>query len=198
VDLYAAKGSALARLDWLVERLAVAGVSPDALTLAAVPVSLTAAGCLLASTAIPPLLLAIPALALLRLVLNLLDGAVARRLSRTHPRGELLNEIVDRAADVAFLAPVAVLPGAAPMVVMLGVVGAVLASYVGLAARAAGGTRIYRGVLSKPGRMALLSICALAAFAIGPIGWTAFGPLLLTGTTATIVERIAVAAGELG
>jgi phosphatidylglycerophosphate synthase len=172
-------------------------VSPDAVTLAAVPVALVAGAALLLSPSLPAALLTIPVLAALRLVLNLLDGALARKTGRTHPRGELLNELGDRLCDISFLAPVAILPGASPAIVLLGVVFAILASYVGITTRAAGGGRIYRGILSKPGRMALLSIAAIGALVGGPIAWTAFGPLLLLGAILTMLERLVVAFRQL-
>ena len=197
MNLYATKAALNARLVPLVDRLAVAGVAPDAITLAAVPVAVLAGACLLASPALPAFLLAVPILAAFRLLLNLLDGSLARRTNRIHPRGELYNEVGDRVADVAFLAPVAFLPGASMPVVLLGVLAGVLASYVGITARAAGGARIYRGILSKPGRMLLIGTCAVGAFAVGPPAWTVFGPLLLAGTTLTLVERLVVALRQL-
>ena len=134
---------------------------------------------------------------MIRLVLNLLDGALARWTGRTHPRGELFNEVGDRLADVLFLAPVGFLPGADQPTVLVGVVVALLASYVGVATRAAGGRRIYRGILSKPGRMILLGAFAIAALVVGPSAWGPFGPVLLAGATATLVERLVVAMREL-
>lgn len=200
MDLYATKGAVNERLAPLVDRLAAAGVTPDQVTLAAIPVALVAGACLLASPAAPVLLLAVPLLAAARLVLNLIDGNLARRTNRIHARGELYNEVGDRVADIAFLAPVAFLPGAQPQVVLLGVLGAVLASYVGITTRAAGGVRIYRGIMSKPGRMALLSVCSVWAFAAGPdsaMPWTVFGSLLLVGAILTLLERLMVAVREL-
>lgn len=196
VNLYATKGAVNERLVPVVDRLARAGVTPDQLTLAAVPVAVLGGACLLASSAAPALLLVVPLLAALRIVLNLLDGSMARRTRRIHARGELYNELGDRLADTAFLAPVAFLPGAQPEVVLVGVLAGVLASYVGITARAAGGERIYRGILSKPGRMALLCVCSVWAFVAGganPLAWAVFGPVLLVGTVLTLIERIAVA-----
>jgi CDP-diacylglycerol--glycerol-3-phosphate 3-phosphatidyltransferase len=197
VDLYRSKGRIVGGLEPVVDALAARGVSPDAVTLAAVPVALVAAGCLLLSPAVPGLLLLVPVLAAIRLLLNLLDGALARRTGRSHPRGELYNEVGDRLADAAFLVPVAFLPGADSTTVLLGVAVSLLASYVGVASRAAGGERIYRGILSKPGRMVLLSVFAVAAFAIGAAAWGPFGPLLLIGATLTLVERLVVATRRL-
>ncbi len=195
VNLYATKGAINARLTPVVDRLARAGVSPDAVTLSAIPIAVAGGACLLASRAVPVTLLLVPVLVAARLVANLLDGNLARRTGRTHPRGELLNEVGDRVADVAFLAPVAWLPGAWPELVLLGVLLAVLASYVGITARAAGADRIYRGILSKPGRMVLLAVAAAVAFLQGPatIAWAAFGPLLAIGAALTLLERVVVA-----
>jgi phosphatidylglycerophosphate synthase len=197
VDLYAGKSALVGRLTWIVDRLAAASVSPDTVTLAALPVAAAAGALLLLSPTAPGVLLAVPVLAAARLLLNLLDGALARRTGQMHPRGELLNEFSDRLADVAFLAPVAVLPGASLEIVLLGVLGGVLASYIGITVKAAGGDRIYRGVLSKPGRMVLLSVCAVGYVVVGPAAWTAFGPILLVGTSLTVAERLVIAARRL-
>jgi CDP-diacylglycerol---glycerol-3-phosphate 3-phosphatidyltransferase len=197
MDLYAGKSALVSRLDPIVDALARRSVAPDAVTVAAVPVALVGGLALLASPVAPAALLLVVPIAALRLVLNLLDGALARRSGRSHARGELLNELCDRLADIALLAPVAVLPGASPVVVLLGVVGALLASYVGITTRAAGGERTYRGILSKPGRMVLLSVAAVGAFVFGPVAWTVFGPVLLLGTVLTIVERLIVAFRQL-
>lgn len=197
MDLYRSKSAILARLDPVVERLAGTGVHPDVLTLGALPVALVAGVALLASPQAPTALLLVPLAATLRLVLNLLDGAVARRSGRTHPRGELLNELGDRVADVLMLTPVAFLPGAQAETVLLGVVGAILASYAGLAPRAAGGRRLYGGVLSKPGRMALLGGFSVAVLLVGPEAWGPFGPLLLAGTALTLLQRAATGIREL-
>src|SRR5690349_11784099 len=193
MDLYASKGRFVAGLTPVVGWLAARGVSPDAVTVAAVPIAALAAVALLASPSVPLAVVAGPVLAALRLLCNLLDGALARRTGRSHPRGELLNEVGDRAADVLFLAPVAWLPGASRELVLVGVLGAVLASFVGVVAKAAGGTRIYRGVLSKPGRMVLVSGAAIVALWNPTAAWSWFGPLLAVGVALTLVERLVVA-----
>ena len=197
MDLYAGKTGIVARLGPVVAALARRGISPDAVTIAAVPVAVVGGALLLASPQASWLLLVVPFLAALRLILNLLDGALARQTGRSHPRGELLNELCDRLADIALLAPVAVLPGADSVIVLLGVIGSLLASYVGITTRAAGGQRLYRGILSKPGRMVLLSAAAVAAFAVGDVAWTWFGPLLLLGASLTLLERLVVAFRQL-
>src|SRR2546423_10408662 len=166
MGLYAAKAGIVGRLSPLVDGLAARGVSPDAITLAAVPVAVVGGACLLGSTAVPGLLIAVPFLAAIRLILNLLDGALARRTGRSHPRGELYNEVGDRIADVAFLTPVAFLPGASAVVVLGALIVAILGSYVGITAKAAGAGRIYDGIVAKPERMVLLGVFAPASLVV--------------------------------
>jgi CDP-diacylglycerol--glycerol-3-phosphate 3-phosphatidyltransferase len=197
VDLYRSKTRIVGALAPIVDGLARQGISPDAVTLSAIPVGILAGACILGSPAAPALLLLVPVLAGVRLILNLLDGALARRTGRIHPRGEFYNEVGDRLADLAFLVPVAFVPGAQQATVLLGATFAVLASFAGVATRAAGGARIYRGVLSKPGRMVLVSVFALAVLVLGPTAWAPFGPLLLIGTTLTALERIVVGVRRL-
>ena len=197
MDWYRSKQATIGRLSGIVGRLAAAGVTADAVTLSAVPVALLGGLCLLLSPAVPAVLVLVPVAAGLRLALNLVDGALARATGRAHARGELLNEVVDRIADLALLGPVAFLPGAQRETVLLGLTGAVLASFVGVASRAAGGARLYRGILSKPGRMALLAVSAIAVLLIGPGAWGPFGPVLLVGTVLTAIERFVGAARSL-
>jgi CDP-diacylglycerol--glycerol-3-phosphate 3-phosphatidyltransferase len=187
-------------LRWLepvLARLARAGVRPDWLTLAAIPAGALGGAGILASPAVPVALLLVPLAAGLRILLNLLDGALARRTGRVHPRGELYNELGDRVADVLFLAPVALVPGALAPAVWLGVVLAVLASFTSVATKAAGGGRTYRGILSKPGRMALVAVFAVAVLVAGPGAWAPFGPLLALGCAVTLAERTHVAVRTL-
>jgi len=197
VDLYRSKAAIVGRLGPVVAWLGERGISPDAVTLAAIPVGVVAAACLLVSPFAPIALIAVPLVAALRLVLNLLDGALARQTGRIHPRGEFYNEVGDRLADVLFLAPVAFLPGVNAAIVLLGVCLSLVASHAGLASRAAGGERIYRGILSKPGRMVLLSVSAVAALAVGREAWDVFAALLLGGAVLTLGERLVIAVRSL-
>jgi CDP-diacylglycerol--glycerol-3-phosphate 3-phosphatidyltransferase len=197
IDLYRVKPAIVQALEPVLGRLQRSGVTPDSLTLAAIPVGAVGGLAVLASPTVPGALLLVPVVAATRLVLNLLDGSLARRTGQMHPRGELYNEVGDRVADVLMLAPVALVPGAVAPAVWLGVVLAVLASFVSVTTRAAGGTRSYRGMLSKPGRMVLLSASAILVVVVGPGGWLWFSILLVLGTCATFAERVLVGIREL-
>jgi CDP-diacylglycerol--glycerol-3-phosphate 3-phosphatidyltransferase len=197
MDWYRSKRGIVERLAGVVDGLAAAGVAPDAVTLAAIPVAVVGGLALLASPSVPGLLVIVPIAVGLRLLLNLVDGALARATGRSHPRGEVFNEVGDRLSDIALLAPVAFLPGAQREIVLLGVIAAVLASFIGVVSKTAGGERLYRGVLSKPGRMVLLAAFAILALVLGPAAWGPFGPILLIGATLTAAERLVVAVRSL-
>jgi CDP-diacylglycerol--glycerol-3-phosphate 3-phosphatidyltransferase len=192
IDLYALKPASLRLVRPLEDACVRAGVSADSLTLLAIVVSLAAGVAIALSPTVPWLLLLVPLAATARLVCNLLDGGVARRTGTSSPRGELLNEVGDRVSDVAFLvAPLAV-EGVLTVVVVAALVAALLSSLVGIAARAAGGPRLYGGILSKPGRMAVVAIAAVVILVgADPAGtWTLALAVLAIGAGLTFAMRL--------
>ncbi len=162
--LYRVKPAAQRMVRPLVDASLVHGVSADALTLGAVPLAALGGLCLALSDSLPVLLLAVPFLAATRLILNLIDGQVARETGTTHPVGELLNELGDRVSDLLFIGGLAFVAAVGPTLALAAVVAALLSSYAGVAAKAAGVPRQYGGIMSKPGRMIALSVAAPLAF----------------------------------
>lgn len=183
--LYRVKPRVQARLEPLAASLARAGITADGLTVAALAVSAAGGLAIAASPRVPAVLLLVPVLAAARLVLNVLDGMVARA-ARHPPRpiGEVWNELGDRAADIVFLAGLAAVPAVGPTLAFAAILAALLASHAGLASRAAGGRRLYGGLMSKPGRMITLAVAAPLAF-------------LFTDETPLVAGAIVIAAGSL-
>jgi phosphatidylglycerophosphate synthase len=199
LNLYRLKPASLALIEPLISLCVRRRISPDLITAAALPFALVGGAAIVASHTLPALLWIVPVAATARLICNLIDGAVARRLEISHPRGELLNELVDRLADLVLLGAPLIVPGlplSAPLV-LAGLFGALLASYVGITAKAAGGRRLYHGILSKPGRMTLIAVIAPLSMIIGPDVWVAYGPLLAGGTLLTLLARLRTAWREL-
>ena len=193
VNLYRTKPAFVRALEPAVGFCVRHDIRADTLTLLAVPVALAGGAAIVASPVVPALLLLVPVAAAARLVLNLLDGAVARRTGATHPRGELYNELGDRVADVLLLGAPALLPGVEGRAVLLGVLLAVLASYTGVVTRAAGSERLYHGILAKPGRMVLLAVAAPGSLVWGVTAWHAFAALLIAGAGITLLVRLRTA-----
>ena len=175
-----------------VERLLVRRrVHPDYLTLGALALSAGGGLALWASNRVHLLLLLLIPVALGRTALNALDGLVARDSGLARPWGEVLNEFSDRLSDVCLFAGVSVAPGsdsrlgAAVLVLML------LSSYLGTAAKAAGGTREYGGVMGKADRMIYLSVAALLAYVVPALPvFRVFLVVVGAGLVVTIVQRL--------
>ncbi|HEX2221191.1 MAG TPA: phosphatidate cytidylyltransferase [Candidatus Limnocylindria bacterium] len=196
--LYRLKPASQRLVGPLADRLAARRVSPDLITWLGVPVAAAGGACLALSPGVPTLLLAVPALAALRLALNLLDGMVARRTARAHAMGEMWNELGDRLADLLFIGGLAWVPGVGPWLAFPAVIAALLASYVGITSRAAGGSRQYGGVMSKPGRMGVLAIAAPVALVAGSDAPLAGAALIIgAGALVTLVQRLVDARRQL-
>ena len=189
--LYRIKPEAQRLVRPLEDALVARHVSADALTVAAVPVAALGGACLALSDPIPALLPCVPILAAIRLILNLLDGLVARRTGTTHAMGELLNELGDRVADTLFIGGLCFVTAVGSLLALSAVIAALLASYVGITARAMGVSRQYGGVMSKPGRMITLAIAAPLAFVVAdrwPLVAAAW--IILLGSVITLAQRV--------
>ena len=108
--------------------------------------------------------------------------------------GEVWNEVGDRLGDIVFIGALALVPAVGPALGLAAAIAAVLASYAGLATRAAGGRRLYGGVLSKPGRMIVLAVAAPLAFLAGdPRILAVAAAILLVGGVVTLLQRLRTA-----
>lgn len=87
----------------LASPLARAGVHPDAVTLAAIPLALAAGWLVLQGHPLAALVPAVPAV-----LLDFVDGEVARLQGRVTPFGDLLEAVVDRVVEGLLLAALAV------------------------------------------------------------------------------------------
>ncbi|EMA53312.1 MULTISPECIES: CDP-alcohol phosphatidyltransferase family protein [Halococcus] len=109
--------------------------------------------------------------------LDLLDGALARRLDTASRAGDLLDHVLDRYADVLLVVGLA-LGIDRPTLGLAAVTGVLLTSYLGTQAQAVDLDRVYGGLLGRADRLALIGIVTgIAAFVrpavagLGPVGW---------------------------
>lgn len=112
----------------------------------------------------PYLFLAVSALILLGGLFDALDGFVARRTGRTSVRGDVLDHVLDRYADVALVIGIAISGYANPILALLALVSLLIASYMGTQAQAVGQGRIYAGLLSRADRMIVLALVTFLEF----------------------------------
>jgi archaetidylinositol phosphate synthase len=128
----------------------------------------------------------LPLVAVLVLVsglLDALDGKVARLTGKTSKRGDFLDHVLDRYADVLMIGAVAVSAWCNPYLGMAAIIGVLLTSYMGTQAQAVGAGRRYSGLLGRADRIVLSFIIPLVQFAIMAVngnGWLTFGPIRLS------------------
>jgi CDP-diacylglycerol--glycerol-3-phosphate 3-phosphatidyltransferase len=141
--------------------LARAGVTPNAITAAALLGSIAVGGAI-AATEVRWILAALPAWLLVRMALNALDGMMARELGQATQLGAVLNEVGDVVSDLALYLPFALRAPEAALPVVLFASAAVLTEFCGVLGQALGGSRRYDGPMGKSDRALVLGAYALA------------------------------------
>ena len=84
-----------------------------------------------------------------------LDGKVARLAGMADRRGDFLDHVLDRYADVLMIGGVAVSAWCSPYLGMMALIGVLLTSYMGTQAQAVGAKRMYAGLLGRADRIVL-------------------------------------------
>ena len=151
-------------LDPIARRLS--GVSPNALSAAA----LVSAGFAGISFLFPggwPLALG-AFFVFLNALLDALDGKVAKITGKASRRGDFLDHVLDRYADVLMLGGLAIGPYVPVWLGLLALIGVLLTSYMGTQAQAVGAGRDYRGILGRADRLVILVIAAVLQAGFDP------------------------------
>lgn len=174
----------------LVSRLAAWGVTPNALTLAALGLSAAVGLLLTFFPAVRPLYLLVPAALFVRMALNAADGMLAREHDMKTSLGALLNELADPLSDAALYLPFAFVTGSslvAPVVVL-----AAISELAGVLGLTVGATRRYDGPMGKSDRAVVFGALAfaLALWRPPPGVVTAFFALLTLLLFWTIANRV--------
>ncbi len=110
-----------------------------------------------------------------------LDGKVARLVGKASRKGDFLDHVLDRYADVLIIGGVAVSAWCNPYIGILALVGVLLTSYMGTQAQAIGAGRLYAGLLGRADRLVLLVAAPLVELALLPSGgWIEIGQIHLS------------------
>ncbi|MEM2869281.1 MAG: CDP-alcohol phosphatidyltransferase family protein [Thermoplasmata archaeon] len=116
------------------------------------------------------------AMIFLSALFDALDGRVARMRRMESRRGDFLDHVLDRYADVAIIGGISVSPFCDFRIGLLAILGVVFASYMGTQAQAVGVRRNYSGMLARADRLVLLIAAPLAQMGVEMsewIGWIA-------------------------
>ncbi|NLX46571.1 MAG: CDP-alcohol phosphatidyltransferase family protein [Euryarchaeota archaeon] len=99
-----------------------------------------------------------------------LDGKVARLAGMADRRGDFLDHVLDRYADVLMIGGVAVSAWCSPYLGMMALIGVLLTSYMGTQAQAVGAKRMYAGLLGRADRIVLSFLIPLVQMAMVLLG----------------------------
>ena len=115
-----------------------------------------------------------------------LDGKVAKLSGKAGPKGDYLDHVFDRYADVFMIGGVAFCATwCDPYLGMLALVGVLLTSYMGTQAQAIGAPRLYAGLLGRADRVVLSTLFPLIQFIAIQFGCGSFE---VAGITFTWME----------
>lgn len=108
--------------------------------------------------------------------LDALDGKIAKLAGKASTRGDFLDHVLDRYADVFMLAGIAFSAYCHLGVGTLALLGVLLTSYMGTQAQAVGQGRRYAGLLGRADRLVLLFLGGLVQLLVSPDGAVVWGP----------------------
>jgi archaetidylinositol phosphate synthase len=117
--------------------------------------------------------------------LDALDGKIAKLAGKASVRGDFLDHVLDRYADVLMLGGVSFNAMYCHLSIgTLALLGVLLTSYMGTQAQAVGQGRAYGGILGRADRLMLLFLGGLVQWIVAPsggvvvsVGPAVFGPL---------------------
>ena len=147
------------------------GIHADIVSYGSMVAAAAAGVCFWRSGQFPILLVPAALFCYFRLWLNMLDGMVALASGKASYRGEILNDLPDRASDVIIFVGVAHSGLCNPFLAYWVAIFALLVAYVGTFGQAVRVQREYSGVMSKPWRMVFLHVGAWIT--LGLIWWGA-------------------------
>jgi CDP-diacylglycerol--glycerol-3-phosphate 3-phosphatidyltransferase len=168
ISVFQLKPKFQALLQPLMLRLRKWGVSPNLLTLLGILLSL-AMGIYAVYGDRTIALILMPIVLLLRMVLNALDGMMARQYNLQSKMGALLNEIGDVVSDLVLYYPLYVLFTMDQLWIMCFLLLSVLNEFSGLLGQALGGARRYDGPMGKSQRALIVGVHCLLFLCKAPI-----------------------------
>ena len=174
-----------------------AGASPDLISLLSLIFALAAGGFYYLSAEGPAFLYPAALFLLLNAVFDAVDGAVARKAGRAEARGDFLDNVIDRYADMAILTGIVFAGYVSDAVGIFAVMGVLLTSYLGTQAQALSLGRLYGGIMGRADRLVIIlgATFATALFPGDIMGLSILGWAVVVITLAshiTALQRIAL------
>ncbi len=198
ISLYALKPEFQLRLQPIVDKLAELGVTPNAVTVGAILLSIAGGACITLQPAASWPLLLLPVVLLIRMALNAIDGLLARQHHLETRLGQLLNELGDVLADSALYLPLALIPGVPAEGIVLLCMLAIISEMTGVLALNMSGSRSYAGPMGKSDRaLALGGLAFFIGIGVDSGMWTIVLVVVINvSLIVTIINRARDACGS--
>lgn len=172
-------------------------IHPDIFTYTALILSFVAAFSLFWAGSNRAWLWLVPLCVLVRLLLNLMDGLVAREIGLASTWGEVKNEFGDRVADTAIFLGLGFGGYADVRLATLALALILCVSYLGILGKAVGGSRVYGGMFGKGDRMISLAVFTLYPLFSGNLtSYNWYLALVVLAATVTIIQRLRIIYGH--
>ena len=170
VSVYQLKGSFQKILRPLSDWCAHAGISANAVTIAAFILSCAVGAAIYFGARQNPLWLwLLPAALLIRMALNAIDGMIAREHNQTTALGAILNELGDILSDCVLYVPFFIVLQVPDLLILLSILLTVVTETVGIMGVQIGASRRYDGPMGKSDRAFWLGVlAAISAHCIIP------------------------------
>jgi CDP-diacylglycerol--glycerol-3-phosphate 3-phosphatidyltransferase len=197
VGIYTTKSKWQRALKPIVDFCISRRIHPDVFTYGALVLSgMGALALYLAATNINWLWI-VPPCVLVRLLLNLMDGQVARALNLADEWGEVKNEFGDRVADSLIFIAIGLSGYTRTGFAMVALTLILFVSYLGILGKALGGSRVYGGLFGKGDRMISLAIFTLyPAWSGNLVSYDYYLIFASLAALVTIVQRLRIIYGN--
>ena len=103
-----------------------------------------------------------------------LDGKIAKLSGKASKKGDYLDHVFDRYADLFMIGGVAISAWCNIYLGLLALVGVLLTSYMGTQAQAVGAPRLYAGLLGRADRVVLSTLFPVLQFIMCLVGFESF------------------------
>ena len=164
ISTYQIKPRFQALLKPILKKLYVSGVQPNHITCAAIGLSMVLGLAFWFAGELPWIWLLLPIGFLLRMVLNALDGMLAKTYQLSSIKGEVLNEMEDMISDVFIYFPLLKYEVGYWYLIVVFLCLSLINEAAGILAKVIARKRGYEGPMGKSDRVVMLSIYCLLQF----------------------------------
>jgi len=179
----------------LAHKAADAGVSPDHISALSLFFAILAGVFYYYSLTSPLLVLAGAFMVSLNSILDAIDGLMARYLKTAGPKGDFIDHVIDRYADVIIICSIFFAGHVQWQIGVIAIVGVLITSYLGTQAQALQLGRYYGGIMGRADRLLLIMAASVVYFAyphqifmFNPLGWVMV--LIAIASHITAFQRI--------